>query len=301
MPDEDWGQYSPASHLLVHLSDTHFLGAERPLFGAVDTDSTVQRALEQLERSGLRPDAIVLTGDIADRGEPDAYRRVRDLVEAAADRLGTQVIWVMGNHDERAAFRTELLREEESANTGPVDAVFDIRGLRVIVLDTSVPGYHHGEVSDEQLAWLAGVLADPAPHGSLLALHHPPVPTPTALMSILELRDQPRLAEVIAGSDIRSILGGHMHSATTGQFAGIPVSVAAATCYTLDPSAPRRELSGVDGGQSFNLVRVYEDQVVHSHVPLGAYDVVTHFDAAFLDRFASLTAEERTEAFSRHA
>ncbi|HZJ28471.1 MAG TPA: metallophosphoesterase, partial [Solirubrobacterales bacterium] len=110
MPDEDWGQYPPASHLLVHLSDTHFLGAERPLYGAVDTDSTVHRALEQLERSGLRPDGIVLTGDIADRGEPDAYRRVRDLVKASAERLGAKVIWVMGNHDERAAFRTELLR-----------------------------------------------------------------------------------------------------------------------------------------------------------------------------------------------
>lgn len=298
MPDEDWGQYPPASHLVMHLSDTHFLGAARPLYGAVDTDSTVNRALEQLERSGLRPDAIVLTGDIADRGEADAYRRVRDLVEAAADRLGAEVVWVMGNHDERAAFRTELLREQGS--TGPVDAVFDIRGLRIIVLDTSVPGYHHGEVTDEQLAWLAGVLAQPAPHGSLLALHHPPVPSPTALMSILELRDQPHLAKVVAGSDIRSILGGHMHSATTGMFAGVPVSVAAATCYTLDPSAPRRELSGVDGGQSFNLVRVYGDQIVHSHVPVGAYDVVTRFDSAVLDRFAQLTPEERTEAFSRH-
>lgn len=299
MPDANWGQHPPASHVIVHLSDTHFLGGQRPLYGAVDTDGTVHRALEQLQRSGLRPDAFVLTGDIADRGEPDAYRRVRDLVEATAESLGSAVIWVMGNHDERAAFRTELLREEGS--TGPVDAVFDIRGLRVIALDTSVPGYHHGEVTDEQLAWLAGVLADPAPHGTLLALHHPPVPTESPLMSILELREQSRLAEVVAGSDIRAILGGHMHSATTGTFAGIPVSVAAATCYTIDPSAGSRELSGVDGGQSFNLVRVYHDQIVHSHVPLGVFDVVTHFDSAYLDRFGHLSAEERTEMFSRHA
>lgn len=299
MPDVHWGQYPPASHLIVHLSDTHFLDAQKALYGAVDTDSTVHRALEQLERSGLRPDAIVLTGDIADRGEPGAYRRVRDLVETAAERLGAAVVWVMGNHDERAAFRTELLREE--ASTGPVDAVFDIRGLRIIALDTSVPGYHHGEVTDEQLAWLADVLTDAAPHGTLLALHHPPVPTPSPLMSILELREQSRLAGVVAGSDIRAILGGHMHSAMTGMFAGIPVSVAAATCYTIDPTAPRRELAGVDGGQSFNLVRVHEDQIVHSHVPIGLFDVVTRFDTDFLDRFTKLTAEERTEAFSRHA
>ena len=255
--------------------------------------------MAQLERSGLRPDAFVFTGDIADRGESDAYRRVRDIVEAMADRLGARVVWVMGNHDERAAFRTELLGEEGSSE--PVDRVFDVRGLRIIALDTSVPGYHHGELSAGQLSWLADVLSEPAPHGTLLALHHPPVPTSLALMSILELREQARLAEVVAGTDIRAILGGHLHYATTGLFAGIPVSVAAATCYTMDLSAPRHELAGVNGGQSINLVHVYGDQVVHSNVPLGAFDVATRFDAAFVHKMEALTEAERTEAFSRQS
>jgi Icc protein len=299
MSDVPLGQYPPPSHLIAHISDTHFLGGSRPLFGVVDTDSTVHRALAQLERSGFRPDAFVLTGDIVDRGEADAYRRVRDIVEAGAERLGSAVVWVMGNHDERSAFRTELLRE--TGSTAPVDGVFDIRGLRIIALDTSVPGYHHGEVDDSQLDWLDGVLREPAPHGTLLALHHPPVPIVSPLMSLLELREQHRLAAVVSGSDIRAILGGHLHAATTGVFAGIPVSVAAATCYTLDPSAPRRELTGVDGGQSFNLVRIYDDQVMHSHVPVGGFDVVTQFDEALLARMEALTPLERTEAFSRHA
>lgn len=298
MSDHHQGQYPPPSHLIAHISDTHFLGGARKLYGTVDTDTSVHRALAQLERSGLRPDAFVLTGDIVDRGEADAYRRVRDIVESAAERLGAAVIWVMGNHDERSAFRTELLRE--TGSTAPVDGVFDIRGLRIIALDTSVPGYHHGEVDESQLEWLAGVLSEPAPLGTLLALHHPPVPIPSPLMSILELRDQHRLAAVVGGSDIRGILGGHLHSATTTLFAGIPVSVAAATCYTLDPSATARELSGVDGGQSFNLVRVYKNQVMHSHVPVGAFDVATHFDEAFLERLEALTEGERREAFSRH-
>ena len=291
------GQYPPAKHLIVHMSDTHFLGRAEALYGTVDTDSTVHRAMAQLERSGLRPDAFVLTGDIADKGEAEAYRRMRDIIEAAAERLGAAVIWVMGNHDVRSAFRSELLREEGAS--APVDRVFDIKGLRIIALDTSVPGYHHGELSSDQLAWLADLLSEPASNGTLLALHHPPVPTPLPLMNILELREQARLAEVVAGSDIRAILGGHLHYATTGLFAGIPVSVAAATCYTMDLSAPNRELIGVNGGQSINLVHVYDDQVVHSQLPLGAFDVATRFDADFLDRVEALTPAERTEAFSR--
>ncbi len=292
------GQYPPASHIVAHLSDTHFLSGSAALNGSIDTDRTVRRAMEQLERSGLRPDALVLTGDIADRGEPDAYRRVRDAVEATAARLGTRIIWVMGNHDERAAFRTELLREQGSPD--PVDGVFDLNGLRVIALDTSVPGYHHGELSADQLAWLADVLKEPATHGTLLALHHPPLPTPLPLMDILELREQQNLASVLAGTDVRAILGGHLHYATTGMFAGIPVSVAAATCYTMDLSAPARDLTGVDGGQALNLVHVYDTQVVHSVVPIGAFPKATQFPDGFLDRMESLTPEGRLEAFSRH-
>jgi len=298
------GQYPPETHLIAHLSDTHFLGngadgAGRLLYGSADTDSTVHRAMEQLEESGLEPDALVFTGDIADRGEPAAYRRVRDIVEASAERMGARLIWVMGNHDERAAFRTELLREQ--ADETPIDSVVDLHGLRIISLDTSVPGYHHGEITADQLHWLADVLSEPAEHGSVLALHHPPLPTPLALMSILELREQDSLAEAIRGSDLRAILGGHLHYATTGLFAGIPVSVAAATCYTIDAAAPRRELVGRDGGQSINLVHVYADQIVHSNVPLGRFDVVTRMDSDYLARMEGLSYTGRQEAFSKHS
>src|SRR5439155_243446 len=81
--------------------------------------------------------------------------------------LGAQVVWVMGNHDERGAYSQALFGE---ASDAPQDAVYDVNGLRIVSLDSTVPGYHHGELSAEQLAWLADVLADPAPHGPLLAL-----------------------------------------------------------------------------------------------------------------------------------
>ncbi|MDH6237483.1 metallophosphoesterase [Cryobacterium sp. CG_9.6] len=297
MADIQLGQYPAASHLIVHLSDTHFLDDEALLYGAVNTDSALHRALAQLDRSGRHPDAIVITGDVADRGEAGAYRRVRGVVEQAATRWGAEVLWVMGNHDKRETFRTELLREE--AGDGPIDRVAFVNGLRIISLDTSVPGYHHGELSTAQLDWLAAELSEEAPHGTLLALHHPPIPTPLALMTVLELREQSKLAHVIRGTDVRAILGGHLHYSTHGIFAGIPVSVAAALCYTMDLSAPQRELLGVNGGQSLGLVHVYDDQIVHSILPVGTFDTVTHFPSSYLDTIEALTPTERTESFSR--
>ncbi|SFH47275.1 phosphodiesterase [Cryobacterium levicorallinum] len=320
MASMQWGQYAPADKILVHLSDTHFLADAAALYGTVDTDTTVHRALEQLHRSGIRPDALIITGDVADRGEADAYRRIRGIVEAVAAQWQAKVIWVMGNHDQRAAFRSVLLGQDQpgeaarAADQGtvdqgrvdqdpvdqdPVDQVHDLDGLRIIALDTSVPGYHHGEVTDAQLEWLRTVLSTPARHGSILALHHPPIPTPLPLMSLLELQEQPRLAAVLDGSDVRAILGGHLHYATQGLFAGIPVSVAAATCYTMDLSAPERELTGVKGGRTVNLLHVYADQITHSQVPIGAFDTATHFPADYVDRLAILSPEARLEAFSR--
>ena len=219
----------------------------------------------QLARLGDTLDAIVVTGDVTDLGEADAYRRVRAAVEPLVDATGADLIWVMGNHDERGPFREGLL--DEAPSDEPVHRVLHVGGLRVVALDTSVPGYHHGELDATSLAWLAEVLAEPAAEGTILAMHHAPLPTPLALMDLLELRGQEELADVIRGRDVRLILGGHLHYATNGTFAGVPVSVAGATAYTMDLSAPPRELVGIDGGRSFTLVHLYDDTFVTSVVP----------------------------------
>lgn len=255
-------EYSRPSHLLVHLSDTHLRAAG----GVFDIDAAhhVRRIMAQLERSGTRPDAIVFTGDLADLGESAAYAELRQVVEPAARRLGAEIIWVMGNHDERDAFRRELL---DTRGVQPVDAVHDIDGLRLIVLDTSVPGAHHGEIGDEQLEWLAVELAIPAPLGTIVAMHHPPIPNVLDLATLVELRDQRRLAEVLRGSDVRAILAGHVHFSTTATFAGIPVSVASSSCYTQDLGIGDGGMAPRDGAQAYNLVHVYDETVVHSVVP----------------------------------
>jgi 3',5'-cyclic AMP phosphodiesterase CpdA len=282
--------------VIAHVSDTHLLAGGRPLYGKVNTIEHLGQALAQIERSIAKPQAIVFTGDLADLGEPDAYVRLREIVEPVAARMNAQVIWVMGNHDERSDYSRLLFDEESDA---PQDRVYDVDGLRIISFDSTVPGYHHGEITDAQLTWLAGVLSTPAPHGTILALHHPPIPTPLLeAMGILELGDQPRLAEVLRGTDVRGILAGHLHYSTHSTFAGIPVSVASATCYTLDLSAEDRLLSGVDFGQSVNVVHVYEEQLVHSIIPVGDPVEITGQPAAAWGQIEAMSPEQRLEVLS---
>ncbi|MEH6781098.1 MAG: phosphodiesterase [Rhodoglobus sp.] len=290
-------QYPRPDHFVLHLSDTHFLAGDGRLYDILDSEAKLRQLFAELEASGSRPEAIVFTGDLADKGEAEAYRALRDIVEPAAERLGAQVIWVMGNHDDRATFSSALL--DDVATTDPIDRVIDVNGLRIISLDSTVIGHHYGQVTDDQLLWLHNVLATPAPHGTILAMHHPPVPTVLDLAVTVELRAQRELAAVIRGSDIRSIIAGHLHYSTTATFAGIPVSVASATCYTQDLNVPAGGTRGRDGAQSFNLVHVYDDTVMHSVVPLGNYgslSYVTAEETATILERANITIEPAVNA-----
>ncbi len=291
------GQYPAPRHVVAHLSDPHLFAGGQRQYGVIDTEANLQLALDRLTRLQPAPQALVFTGDLADRAEPAAYRRLRELVEPAAEALGATVVWVMGNHDERAPYAEGLFG---AASDEPQDRVHDVAGLRIISLDTSVPGYHHGELTDAQLTWLSEELTTPAEHGTLLALHHPPIPIPMMRAAeIIELADQHRLAEVITGSDVRGILGGHFHYSTYSTFAGVPVSVASATCYTSDPAPLERFVSGVDGHQAVTMMHLYDDRIVHTVVPTDDAPEVSGFPSDVTAQVEALSPDERRELLSR--
>ena len=292
------GQYPAPSHVIAHVSDTHLLADGRKLHGVVENEANLRQAMTQLESLQTPPQAIVFTGDLADLGEPDAYVRLRGIVEPAAERMGAQIIWVMGNHDVRENYSAGLFDIDPSLE--PQDTVYDINGLRIISFDTTVPGYHHGAITDEQLEWLADVLSHEAEHGTLLAVHHPPIPTPLLwAMDILELHGQDKLAAVLRGTDVRGILAGHLHYSSHSTFAGIPVSVAAATCYTLDLTAPQRLLAGVNANQAINLVHAYPDSLVHSIVPLGDEPEISGFPLEAAAQIEAMDFDQRLAVFSK--
>lgn len=275
-------QYPDPTHRILHLSDTHFVNGRRPLYGAIDCDAQLATLIDRLRGSEIRPDAIVLTGDLADHGAEDAYLRLRAALDPVAAEYDCPIVWVMGNHDDRQTFRRVLQDdvrgdgpdENGADENGPVDHVTVVDGLRIIALDSTVPGVHHGEITPDQLEWLAAELAEPAPNGTLLALHHPPVPTHLGLLQAVELRDAHVLESVLAGSDVRGILAGHFHYPVASTLAGIPVSVVAATCYTQDLLVGSGNARAQNGGQGFALVDVYPDRVVHAHMPLTEFDTV---------------------------
>lgn len=289
-------QHPKPEHFILHISDTHFVADNDLLHGSVDSDENLRQLFRDFVKAQVKPEAMVFTGDLADTGHPDAYVRLRNIVEPVAKELGAEIIWVMGNHDERSAFRSGLL--DSDAGQESVDMVHDVNGLRIIALDSTVPGKHHGELSNEQLDWLQDVLSTPAPQGTLIALHHPPVPSPLDIMAKFELREQSRFEKVIEGTDVRGILAGHLHYSTFSTFAGVPVSVASATCYTQDLNVPRDTMRGQNGAQAFNLIHVYEDRLLSSVVPIGEFSTVYSVTAEQMAAYQEMSLEKVTAAMS---
>lgn len=290
------GQYAAPRHVVAHLSDPHLIGRDGLHYGVVDNVANLRRALDRLAAIRPAPQVLVFTGDLADQAEPEAYATLRGIVEPAAAEMGATVVWTMGNHDARAEYARGLY---DSDDDGAQDRVHEVDGLRVVALDTTVPGYHHGELRPEQLAWLADVLATPAQHGTLLAMHHPPLPLPMLRAAeLIELHDQQALADVIAGTDVRGILSGHLHMTTWSTFAGVPVSVASASCYTIDPAPVDRFLSGTDGCQSFTMVHAYDDRLVHTLVPLEPGVEVSHVGLDIAEALETVSLEEARELAS---
>lgn len=249
------------THTLIQLTDLH-LREEHDPAPTGDTLPVLDRALAAVAAADPVT-ALLITGDLTEHGRPAEYRRLR----AALAGVAAPVVLAAGNHDDRAALRTELT--DGQGSDAPYDHVTLVDGLRIVVLDSTVPGFVHGELRPEQLAWLRAELAEPAPAGTVLVLHHAPLPHPLTAARAIGLRDRAALGAVIAGSDVRIVVGGHVHSSTAGQLAGIPVWTGASIHAGLDCLPPRGIGWRPVIAPGLSRIDLFPDTAVATAVPLG--------------------------------
>ncbi|QCR44140.1 metallophosphatase [Curtobacterium sp. SGAir0471] len=242
---------------ILHLSDTHLTGDGALHQGSVDTTAALDAVLAHVDGVpgvGL----VVVSGDVSEDGSPESYRTARERIGAWAERHGAALVLVPGNHDLREGFRQVLANGHVLGEGGtplahtmeytppsvPVCGQSVVAGFRVVTVDTSVPGAGYGALSETALDRLRTALTgEPVPHGTVVVLHHPPVPSPTLLHEALRLQDPEDLVELLDGSDVRVVLGGHQHHHAVGSLAGVPVLVAPGVANDTDVVGPYDEES----------------------------------------------------------
>ena len=116
--------------------------------------------------------------------------------------------------------------------------------LRLVALDSVVPGRGSGSLCEARLAWLDARLAEDTSRPTVIIMHHPPFETGIGHMDGVRLRNKEALAEVVARySNVERILCGHVHRPIYVRFAGTIASTAQATPtkshWTCAPTRPR--------------------------------------------------------------
>lgn len=241
---------------ILHLSDLHIPRGHGETTTAPDARTVLAQLLHDCRRL-TDIDVVVVSGDIADDGSPEGYTDALALVGAFARERGAAQAWCVGNHDTREAFSAVLgtghldaggrdIGRPASLPSPVCAAASEIGGLRLITLDSLVPGEVAGHLSAEQLGWLRQVLAEPSPQGTIIALHHPPVSV-SPEWAAASLQDASALADVLRGSDVHAVLCGHVHAQICGILGGVAVWAGPGVITRIDLTAPPGVVRAVRG------------------------------------------------------
>jgi 3',5'-cyclic AMP phosphodiesterase CpdA len=199
--------------LLVQLSDPH-IGAD---WGDGDPVAMLAAAVESVRALRSKPDAVLVSGDLADHAADDEYERVRELLAP----LDAPLYVLPGNHDDRTALRRQF--GLPGADGQPVQYAADLGLLRLVVLDTTLPGEDRGELDDARLAWLDEALAQVPATPTLVAMHHPPLSSGIPAMDAIGLPSADRLAlsaVIERHPQVVRIVAGHIHRAIAADLGG---------------------------------------------------------------------------------
>jgi hypothetical protein len=283
------------SVVIAQVTDTH-IGFD-PAGG--DAEMNYLRCLSVL--AAIRalpspPDMLILSGDLADKGTPDAYTRLKHAVADAP----FPVYAMTGNHDDRDAFLAAF--PEHVDPNGFVQFAAECRGLRIVCLDSLEAGRHGGAFCERRAAWLTAELEAHADTPTLIFIHHPPV---VAGIDWMDPRPHEewfrRFRETVTPH--RQVIGikcGHLHRPLHAMIGHIPLSVtpAVAPAVALDLSpldfdhADARAIV-VAEPPFFSLHRWHKGELVTHFQPVGDWPTLAYYGDELVPMMQGLAAERK--------
>jgi Icc protein len=213
--------------LIAQLSDPHVRPNGELYQGVVDSNAMFAAAIAQMNGWDPRPDLVLLSGDLVDKGEAAEYAMLRHLLAA----LDIPALVIPGNHDNREAFRAAFNDHVYLPSAGAMNYAVGDRGpVRIVALDVTLPGLHHGSIDEAGARWLDAVLAAEPERPTIIMMHQPPFGSGVPYLDDYLCRAGGRLAEVVSRHvHVERIVCGHVHRFMQLRFGGTMLCTAPST------------------------------------------------------------------------
>ncbi len=212
---------------LVQVTDCHLGGTPGDDLLGLDTDLSLADVLQLIEVEQPDPDLVLATGDIAGGAELPAYQRFLKLADA---RFSAPMAWLPGNHD-----TPEVMAEALEGRFMP--KVITTEQWLIVLLDSSVRGYEHGDLSRSELDFFQDVLSRYPKHHTLVFLHHQPVPVGSAWVDQYIVRSADQFFAIVdRHPQIKGISWGHIHQEFYQLRNGVPLWATPSTCVQFKPN-----------------------------------------------------------------
>jgi len=251
--------------LICQLTDLHVRPVGLAANRVSETNMLTERALRVVAGFVPQPDVVLITGDLTECGLAAEYDNLAAMLRRT---LAAPIYVIPGNHDQRENLRAGLAHLPY-VNSDPkfVQYAVEDQPVRLVMLDTLVPGANHGEQSDTQLTWLDQTLAEQPSKPTMIAMHHPPFATGLLQMDAIALRNADPFRAVIARHrQVERIICGHHHRPIFGQCAHAIASVSPSVAHQVELSFDPENTG------AFN----FEPPALQLHIWLEATGFVSH-------------------------
>ena len=216
--------------LIAQITDSHIKAGGKLAYGRVDTAGHLGRAVAHLNGLHLRPDVTVVTGDIGDFGDASEYAVAKELL----DGLAMPYFIIPGNHDNADELRKAFPEHGYLPAGGFLNYTVEDHPVRLIGLDTTIPGAPGGLICAERLAWLAARLDEGDGRPTLIFMHHPPFVTGIRHMDVQNCAGAADFGLLVERHrDVRMVLCGHVHRDISVSWHGIVACIAPSPAHAV--------------------------------------------------------------------
>lgn len=210
--------------LIVQLSDTHISEPGRKTCGVAPTAENLARCVDHINQLDPLPDLVLVTGDITASGLSREAEHAANLLR----KLRLPFFVIPGNHDDRTALWSVFGGNACPSRLGEFfNYVIEGHDIRLIAMDSTLPGAPGGEVCEVRAAWLDQRLAEATTQPTVIFTHHPPLKFGVLETDVDGFVGADRFGDVVERYlNVERIVCGHVHLLVHARWRGTVVSSA---------------------------------------------------------------------------